>query len=63
MDLPKLVDWIEDNNYEWRPTLVTYPQKLDVSNLDDTNKNIIKDYLNNIDIPFKTNIIKHLDIL
>lgn len=62
MDLPKLVDWIKDNNYDWRPTLVTYPQKLDVSNLDDTNKNIIKDYLNNIDIPFKTNIIKHLDI-
>ena len=55
-----LAKFINDNGYKWNTNILTYPQKLDIINLMPNEKAAFEDILNNIDIPNKTYILKHL---
>lgn len=55
-----LAEFIDDNEYKWNTNILTYPQKLDIINLMPNEKAAFADILNNIDIPNKTYILKHL---
>ena len=55
-----LADFIHTNSYDWCTNVLTYPQKLDIINLEPEEKIKFGELLAGIDIPNKEYIIKHL---
>ena len=61
MQLPELHNWIKSNGYDWRLTFVTWPEHLALKNLSVEDKEMIKLYCQNNDVPVKQLLLKELD--
>ena len=61
MQLPELHNWIVSNDYEWRLTFVTWPEHLALKNLSAQDKEVIKLYCQNHEVPAKEILLKNLD--
>lgn len=52
--------WIDENNYTWTTNVLTYPQHLDIINLEKEDKEKLVSILNSFDIPNKSYIHSHI---
>lgn len=55
-----LSKFIRDNNYSWTVNVLTYPKHLDIINLNNEDKNKFLNLINDVSIPNKEYIIKHI---
>jgi sulfatase maturation enzyme AslB (radical SAM superfamily) len=55
-----LFKWVHQNSYTWTTNILTYPQELDIVNLDSDSKQQLIDLCKFNDIPNKAYIISHL---
>lgn len=55
-----LSKFISDNNYSWTVNILTYPKHLDIINLNNKDKNKFLNLINDVSIPNKEYIIKHI---
>lgn len=59
--LRDLYNWIIQNNFNWTTNVLTYPTKLDIINLTESEKHQLKEILDTVDIPNSGYIKEHLD--
>jgi hypothetical protein len=52
--------WIDENNYTWTTNVLTYPQHLDIINLEKEDKDKLTSILNSFNIPNKSYIHSHI---
>lgn len=55
-----LLSWVQKNSYAWTTNILTYPQELDIVNLDSESKQQLLEICKFNDIPNKKYIMSHL---
>lgn len=60
--LPALESWIRKNNFNWTTNVLTYPEKLNVVNLDNDDKTVFLTMLDTYNIPNSKYIKEHLNV-
>jgi sulfatase maturation enzyme AslB (radical SAM superfamily) len=58
--IKELANFINQNQYVWNTNILTYPKKLDIVNLSEMEKTQFSSLLNDITIPNKEYILRHL---